>query len=204
MEASQETEKSPFERRSNEKNKNTYLVTVFAFAVEFEVLAHFSSELVDVWGAWSEVVVDAAQGVQTRHQRRTRWSHCWSWLSWSRWWLEVWSSHGTWHEWLGERWVEGCGWYEGWSGHLVFVHLEWLDALRIEGSSSRCSMGWLGAHWFEKLVGGVIRLVVVLVTDSGLGFIVGVLIWVSWKIERISLLGLSHNAAFEFLVVVAR
>ena len=39
----------------------TYLVTVLAFSIEFPVLAHFSSELVHVWGTWSEIVLDATE-----------------------------------------------------------------------------------------------------------------------------------------------
>lgn len=32
----------------------TYLVAIFAFTVELEVSAHFSSELMHIWSAWSE------------------------------------------------------------------------------------------------------------------------------------------------------
>jgi len=46
----------------------TYLITVLAFAVKLEVLAHFSSELVHVGSRRSEVVVKT-QVLQVRSER---------------------------------------------------------------------------------------------------------------------------------------
>jgi hypothetical protein len=53
-----------FETTQKNEVKITYLVAVFAFAVELEVLAHFGSELVYVGSAWSEIVVDVAQRIK--------------------------------------------------------------------------------------------------------------------------------------------
>jgi len=36
----------------------TYLISVFAFSIELEVLANLSSEFVHVWSAWGEVIVE--------------------------------------------------------------------------------------------------------------------------------------------------
>ena len=49
-------------------NKSTYLISEFALSVELKVLAEFSSELVHIRSAWSELFVQR-QRVKSSAQR---------------------------------------------------------------------------------------------------------------------------------------
>lgn len=50
-----------FRQKSKKKKLRegyTYLVSIFTFAIELEVLAHLSSEFVDIWSRWGEVSIE--------------------------------------------------------------------------------------------------------------------------------------------------
>jgi len=45
----------------------TYLISILALSIKFEVFAHLSSEFVYIWRAWGEIVVDV-QFVEARRK----------------------------------------------------------------------------------------------------------------------------------------
>jgi len=85
--------------RGNLKRFLTYLITIFAFAVELEVLAHFSSELVDIWSWWSEIIIQCWIQIGCHGgSKRWFWSWCFLIFSGGIWYLFLWFEIGIWFE----------------------------------------------------------------------------------------------------------